>query len=339
MVKDMCRLGVVLGFLLLSITCLISCKTTSNTSKMSGSEEYHSPIYLYIPNLETIYISVPDTYTKVETCLSSSKACEDSSSKVQESILKKDGKAFYKIDNSDKLRFIQVKALTLMGELKELVAINNNDTNNDSEDKNNETDLDKDSDLLTKNDVIVRVVEIKDKTNDSSTTKEETEEKNTDPKITSYEGYGCYDTTQDVCKAEYTIFTKTNELRKSRGLKELKPNIALSYLARQWSVEQARQGNISHNWFTSGVTNQKFNTLKKNSFQDSAIVSFLSAENVAANMGYTEGVAVGTALYSQWEHSSGHYANMVGSHNYMGVGVVIGAKSTYSIYGTQLFGR
>ncbi len=336
MVKDMGRSSIVLGFLILFLTILVSCKTTNNLSKMSGSEEHHSPIFLYVPSLETIYISVPDTYTKVETCLSSSKACEDTNSKVQESILKKDGRVFYKVENSDKLRFIQIKALTLVGELEELTGIKNSDTNKEVDEKDNENDLTKDNNNLTKNDVIVRVVELKDKTNESST---KVDEENKDPKITSYEGYGCYDTTQDVCKAEYTIFVKTNELRKSFGLKELKPNIALSYLARQWSVEQARQGNISHNWFTSGITNQKFNALKKSSFHDSSVISFLSAENVAANMGYTEGTAVGTALYSQWRNSPGHYANMVGSHNYMGVGVVIGAKSTYSIYGTQLFGR
>ena len=265
----------------------------------------HSPIYVYLPQLDTIYVSVPDDYTQVESCLGSSKTdCNSNDFEKLELIENKESRAFFKIDNKDKLRFIHIKA--------------SKDAKDDLLGDDQET-------------TIERMIELKNKDDNSNTSK--------DPKIITVDGYSCYDTTEDVCKAEYTIFKRTNELRRRSNLNELKPNIALSYLARQWSEEQARQGNISHNWFQSGVTNQKFNELKSSSFQDASQISFLSAENVAANMVQTDGEAVGNALYSQWHDSPGHYANMVGQHNYLGVGVVIGAKGTYSIYGTQIFGR
>ena len=277
----------------------------------SSLMEDHSPIYLYVKSLEEIYVSVPEGSSEVSSCLSSSQECLDNDYKSLSILTNISDRKIYKIDNKDKNLFIHIKALDSASSeepiLRHINLVKKDSFDSDSKSDSNTT------------------------TGNGSSSK--------DPKIIEYKGYQCYDTTQEVCEAEYTIFTKTNALRKSRGLSELKPNITLSYLARLWSVEQARRGNISHAWFQSGVTNQKFSKLRQESFYDSSSVSFLSAENVAANMGYTGGEAIGSALYEQWKNSPGHYQNMVGQHRYLGVGVVSGAKSMFSIYGTQLFGQ
>lgn len=158
-------------------------------------------------------------------------------------------------------------------------------------------------------------------------------------KIVSVNGYKCYNVDKDTCEIEYTIFKKTNEYRVARGLSELKPNMALSATARSWSSSQSRMGYISHSGFPSS-RNTILRGFDSDSSLDSKNISFLSAENVAATgYSFSSNAAVGESFYTMWINSAGHRANIVGSHSYLGVGVVKVSSGMYSYYATQLFGR
>ena len=158
-------------------------------------------------------------------------------------------------------------------------------------------------------------------------------------KIVSVNGYKCYNVDKDTCEIEYTIFKKTNEYRANRGLSELKPNMALSATARSWSSSQSRMGFISHAGFPSS-RNTILRGFDSDNSLDSKNISFLSAENVAASgYSFSSNAAVGESFYTMWINSAGHRANIVGSHSYLGVGVVKVSSGMYSYYATQLFGR
>ena len=158
-------------------------------------------------------------------------------------------------------------------------------------------------------------------------------------KIVSVNGYKCYNVTKDVCEIEYTIFKKTNEYRVARGLSQLKPNMALSATARSWSNSQSRMGYISHTGFPNS-RNTILRGFDSDSSLDSREISFLSGENVAATgYSFNSNAAVGESFYTMWINSPGHRQNIVGSHTYLGVGVVKTSSGMFKFYATQIFGR
>ena len=169
---------------------------------------------------------------------------------------------------------------------------------------------------------------------------EDSEEENFDnSKIVSFNGYKCYNVGKDICEIEYTIFKKTNEYRVARGLSQLKPNMALSATARSWSTSQSRMGYISHTGFPNS-RNTILRGFDSDSSLDSKDISYLSGENVAATgYSFSSYAAVGESFYTMWINSAGHRQNIVGSHTYLGVGVVKTNSGMYKFYATQIFGR
>ena len=131
-----------------------------------------------------------------------------------------------------------------------------------------------------------------------------------------------------TCDAEQEIARLTNEKRQSQGLAALAFDPKMGYVARLWSVEQARTGTISHDWFQTGAWGQHYEA-------EFHAPSPAFAENVAMNGGAATAADVAAQFVEQWWNSAGHRANMVGPYGTLGVGVSRGADGFYA---TQDFG-
>ena len=165
----------------------------------------------------------------------------------------------------------------------------------------------------------------------------------------SFNGYECYDATEYMCQIEYWVFTKTNQIRKSLGVRELVNNKALSYLARQWSAYQAGVGLTHHN----GQKNEAcLVALIQKKFLDMRPFSnpSYSGENCYGIYGFGPNnrnpESVADYLVKGWKESPGHYQTMTdGRYSHIGVGVVQSydsslpfAESQKDLYfGTQEF--
>lgn len=135
----------------------------------------------------------------------------------------------------------------------------------------------------------------------------------------------CYKASAEVCAIEYHIFELTNSLRKSKGLRPFSYSAHVAFVARAWSQTQAKRSNISHQGWPSqreSLYRQEFHT----SFDS-------NAENVAMTGG--SGPNLADEFYRMWLNSPGHYRNMVGDSDVLGVGVAEGDDGWYA---TQLFG-
>ena len=111
------------------------------------------------------------------------------------------------------------------------------------------------------------------------------------------------------------ILQKTNELRAANGLAPFRLNPALSEIAQDWSVQQARVSSMSHR--------PDFTAMYPAGWSR-------AGENVAA--GYSP-----NTVTDAWAASPGHRANMLSGNTDIGIGVA--ASSTGRLFYTQNFGR
>lgn len=127
-------------------------------------------------------------------------------------------------------------------------------------------------------------------------------------------GTGCVDGDDFTCKAEAALLKYTNDIRaRHGGLPPMVQHFRLSWVARDWSIKQGPA--ISHNGFPSARV-----SVYQNKFPGKAVPG-INAENVAMNQGGADPDAVAHAFADQWEHSSGHLANILGSHHSVGLGI------------------
>lgn len=148
---------------------------------------------------------------------------------------------------------------------------------------------------------------------------------------TSDDTRSCYKAPDELtCDVERHIARLTNEFRQRSGRGELTLDRKFSYVSRLWSAEQARRGNIGHDWFSNGRWRQEY--VKEFNEQPP-----LGGENVAMTGGAGGGAeAVAAVFVDMWINSSGHRANMLGGYDTIGVGV---ARQGSSWYATQNFGN
>lgn len=115
--------------------------------------------------------------------------------------------------------------------------------------------------------------------------------------------------------AEKTILQRTNALRAGAGRQALVRNAKLDAVAAAWATRMATTGDFRHN----------------PSFSRQIPAGWrLAGENIAMNS------TSGDRLYTQWQNSAPHRANMLNpSYNRVGLGAVkIGGR----YYGVQVFG-
>lgn len=145
----------------------------------------------------------------------------------------------------------------------------------------------------------------------------------------------CYKSTPFVCKVEALITAKTNAYRAQRGLGQVTHDPKISFVARDWSIQQGKRGSIGH----SGFPSQR-NALYRTEFSTS--VNF-GGENVAMFSGGTSGgesdataEAIASKFAVMWWNSPGHRANMLRSgFKLLGVGVAQSGRGSW--YATQVF--
>ncbi|PIQ27707.1 hypothetical protein COW36_07380 [bacterium (Candidatus Blackallbacteria) CG17_big_fil_post_rev_8_21_14_2_50_48_46] len=131
-------------------------------------------------------------------------------------------------------------------------------------------------------------------------------------------------------QVEVKIHSLTNQLRAEKNLPPLKPLEGLYALARKHSEAMASQHFFSH---TDPQGRSPFDRMAQ--FMP-GLLSMGSAENIAMRSSRGEDEdTVALGLFTQWKHSPGHYANMIGKgYRHLGVGV---AEKNNQIYATQNF--
>ncbi|RZA23453.1 MAG: CAP domain-containing protein [Proteobacteria bacterium] len=136
----------------------------------------------------------------------------------------------------------------------------------------------------------------------------------------------CYKGDTFSCTVEAVIARETNTVR--GGRKALALSFEDSFVARQWSLTQAEDGNISHDGFPydrKKVLAADFPNAKWG----------FGAENVGIIRGSeTDAEAVGKQLVGMWKGSEGHLRNMLGNYAFIGVGVT---RKGNNVYATQIF--
>lgn len=142
---------------------------------------------------------------------------------------------------------------------------------------------------------------------------------------------GCYKADAVTCAIERSIFDKTNAYRAQRGLRPLKFGWHLGYAARNWSMQQASRGGISHAGFPGA--RERFLIAE---FGQGLSID-VSGENVAYT-GHSSGSveSVASDFAEMWWGSAGHRRNMLGNYESLGVGVY---RSGRSWFATQIFGE
>lgn len=123
--------------------------------------------------------------------------------------------------------------------------------------------------------------------------------------------------TQSTGDMEIFVFNAINGVRARAGLSSVQLRSDISAIARDWSQQMINAGGISHR-----PQNQ------------------LSAMLPAGWRGWAENVAEAPTIewaQSALEGSSGHYANMVGDYNVVGIGVVIAGNG--QIFVTHNFAK
>lgn len=144
----------------------------------------------------------------------------------------------------------------------------------------------------------------------------------------------CYKGDTFICKIERLITDKTNKYRASRGLQPLTHEAKFSFVARDWSLQQGRAGNISHRGFPNSresVYRAEFGVSTDFNGENVAYTSMVgggSQSDAAAE-------AVAQEFAVMWWNSSGHRANMLGNFKKIGVGMHKTSRGAW--YATQIF--
>jgi uncharacterized protein YkwD len=154
------------------------------------------------------------------------------------------------------------------------------------------------------------------------------------PYTNTIQSSDCYKGSQFVCKIESLIAAKTNQYRMSSSRSSLNFDSKLSFVARDWSIQQSRAGNISHR----GFPNSRQATYMQEFQQQVEIMG----ENVAYT-GYgddrDESDAAAQRIAEEfavmWWNSPSHRKNMLGNFRYIGVGVQKTQSGDW--YATQVF--
>lgn len=147
---------------------------------------------------------------------------------------------------------------------------------------------------------------------------------------------GCYKQDPDEdesCKIALRMFELTNVKRKGEGKSQLKHHAGWHLAARGWSEGQAKVDKISHDGFPDSRIEQYEKEFGNDGEPE------IGAENVgvARLPGATaEDIAVG--IVDGWYKSPGHYKNMMGDYEYIGVGV-FKDEGTGKYFVTQIFAR
>lgn len=118
-----------------------------------------------------------------------------------------------------------------------------------------------------------------------------------------------------------TILNRTNADREARGLKGLWWSPRLACVAIEWSNFMAGTGQFRHRDLGS--------TIRSPGFEDYSGL----AENILVGPGNMDG----NAIHNAWMNSPGHYANIVGNWDVVGIGVVQGWDGR--LWVTTNFGR
>ena len=118
-----------------------------------------------------------------------------------------------------------------------------------------------------------------------------------------------------------TILNRTNADREARGLGSLWWNARLACLAKEWSDHMAATGQFAHRDLNGAIHSP--------GFEDYAAL----AENILVGPGTMDG----NAIHAAWMNSSGHYANIVGNFEAIGIAVSRGADGR--LWATENFGR
>lgn len=140
----------------------------------------------------------------------------------------------------------------------------------------------------------------------------------------------------EVCAIEAEVWRQTNAFREAGGLlftskKAMSFGTRLSYAARRWSEKVASgQERFGH----AGFKNRK-SELEGVFTIDSELS--LNAENIAQVMYSGSPAQIARDAVESWRKSPGHWFNMIGNYESLGVGVAIGTGG--KVYLTQIMGK
>lgn len=129
---------------------------------------------------------------------------------------------------------------------------------------------------------------------------------------------------------EKEIHRLTNQLRQEKNLPPLAPLPGLYQLARKHSEAMASQGFFAHTDPQGRGPSERMKLFLP------GLLAMGSGENIAMRSeGQEDEMELALALFTQWKHSPGHYANMVSKdYRHLGVGV---ALENGNVYATQNF--
>lgn len=118
-------------------------------------------------------------------------------------------------------------------------------------------------------------------------------------------------------RAINTIFVRTNEYRAEVGMPPLTYNAEIGKVAQAWAQRMSETNNFVHNpHFMSQMPGEPWG----------------AAENIAKAFPGT-----GDRLSVMWYNSTGHWTNMVGNYNQIGIGIYIDSDGV--MWGVQNFGK
>jgi uncharacterized protein YkwD len=154
------------------------------------------------------------------------------------------------------------------------------------------------------------------------TAKADEREDDADAKVSA----ACYKGDNAVCAIEEKVFELVNAERAKAGLAALEFSPRVSFVARDWSEEQASERRISHDGWPQA---------REAAFRDEFGTDLgTDAENVAM-IGGASAATVARQLMDMWMGSPGHRLNILGRHHALGVGVAERGDGEW--YATQLF--
>ncbi|MGE3728044.1 MAG: CAP domain-containing protein [Candidatus Sericytochromatia bacterium] len=136
----------------------------------------------------------------------------------------------------------------------------------------------------------------------------------------------------DLDRVETEIHRLTNQLRQEKQVPPLAPLKGLYQIARKHSQAMADQDFFAHTDPQGRGPSDRMKLFLPD------LLTMGSGENIAMrSLGQDDEAELALALFTQWKHSPGHYANMV-SASFRHLGVGVGLKNS-DIYATQNFAK